>query len=344
MLGAALAAGSPRPPALVPSTIPLPSFRRTSLRVRASASAANSGTTLAFASSAAFASLGVLGTVAFQDGVNLLTMLAGRFTLASLVFWIILRRRGTALPPLRVALAALALGAGVYALESGLLFAALDRLQNAALLDLLLYAYPAIVTLAVVVMGRERLTKRRVAALGVSSFGVMLVVAGGGGGALDTIGIAMAIGAAVLYSGYVLVADALLRRTDPLALATLSTTGAAISFTVAGIATGSLQTGLTLSGATCVVAIALISTVLALLTSFGALQRLGPSKASIVSTVEPPLTAVLAAVCLGVALAPVQIAGGAFVLSAVVILQAPLRRRGHRATCVMPGRVCGCAV
>jgi drug/metabolite transporter (DMT)-like permease len=342
MLGAALAAGSPRPPALVPSTVPLPSFRRSSLRARVSAGPGSSGTTLALASSAAFASLGVLGTVAFDEGVNLLTMLAGRFTLASLVFWIILHRRGTPLPRPRVVVAALALGAGVYALESGLLFAALDRLQNAALLDLLLYAYPAIVTLAVVMLGRERLTRRRVAALGVSSFGVMLVVAGGGGGALDAIGVAMALGAAVLYSGYVLVADALLRRADPLAVATLSATGAAISFTVAAIATGNLQTDVTLGGTTCIVTIALLSTVLALLTSFGALQRLGPSKASIVSTVEPPLTAVLAAAFLGVALAPVQLAGGAFVLSAVVILQAPLRRRGHRATCVLPDRLCGC--
>jgi drug/metabolite transporter (DMT)-like permease len=270
-------------------------------------------------------------------------MLAGRFTLASLVFWIILRRRGTALPSLRVSLAALALGAGVYALESGLLFAALDRLQNAALLDLLIYAYPAIVTLAVVVMGRERLTRRRVAALSVSSFGVVLVVGGGAGGAIDTIGVAMALAAAILYSAYVLVADALLRRSEPLAIATLSTTGAALSFVLTALATGALQTHLTMDATACIVAIALVSTVLALLTSFGALQRLGPSKASIVSTVEPPITALLAAICLGVALAPVQIAGGAFVLSAVVILQAPLRRRGHRAACVLPRRACGCA-
>jgi drug/metabolite transporter (DMT)-like permease len=329
MLGAALAAGSPRPPALVPSTVPLPSFRRTSLRVRAAASPANSGTSLAILSSAAFASLGVLGTFAFQEGVNLLTMLAGRFTLASLVFWIILRRRGTALPPLRVTLAALALGAGVYALESGLLFAALDRLQNAALLDLLLYAYPAIVTIAVVAMGRERLTGRRVAALAVSSLGVVLVVAGGAAGALDAIGVAMAIGAAVLYSAYVLVADALLRRTDALAVATLTSTGAAIAFVATALATGSLQSHVTLIGTSCIVAIAVVSTVLALLASFGALERLGPSKASIVSTVEPPLTAVLAAVFLGVALAPVQIAGGVLVLSAVVILQARLQVPGR---------------
>src|SRR4051794_6799179 len=280
MLGAALAAGSGQPLCLAPSTLPLPSFRQRRLRLPAAVSGSRAGLPLAVVSAGAFASLTVLGTIAFEEGVNLLSLLSGRFVLAALVFWVLVHRRGARLPELRVTLAALALGAVVYAVEAGLLFGALDRMRNAALLDLLLYAYPALVTLAVVLMGRERLTRRRVAALAVSTVGVALVLIGGGGGALDGVALAMAGGATLLYTAYVLLADALLRRTDPLMVATLVTTGAGASFSAAALTTGRLQTDLPARGLACMVAIALVSTVVALLASFGALQRLGASKSS----------------------------------------------------------------
>jgi drug/metabolite transporter (DMT)-like permease len=48
----------------------------------------------------------------------------------------------------------------------------------------------------------------------------------------------------------------------------------------------------------------------------------GPSNASILSTFEPPVTVVLAFLVFGEHLGAVQLAGGALVLSAVVLLQA----------------------
>jgi drug/metabolite transporter (DMT)-like permease len=54
------------------------------------------------------------------------------------------------------------------------------------------------------------------------------------------------------------------------------------------------------------------------------LARVGPSTASIASTVEPPVTVALAWIVFGETLGPLQLVGGAFVLSAVVLLQ--LRR------------------
>ena len=51
------------------------------------------------------------------------------------------------------------------------------------------------------------------------------------------------------------------------------------------------------------------------------LARVGPSTASIASTIEPPFTVALAWIVFGETLGPLQLAGGAFVLSAVVLLQ-----------------------
>ena len=51
------------------------------------------------------------------------------------------------------------------------------------------------------------------------------------------------------------------------------------------------------------------------------LARVGPSTASIASTIEPPFTVALAWIVFGETLGPLQLVGGALVLSAVVLLQ-----------------------
>ena len=67
-----------------------------------------------------------------------------------------------------------------------------------------------------------------------------LALVGGVGGALDPIGIALALAAAVIYASYVLVSDRLLGTTEPLVLATMLCAGAATAFALGGAATGSL--------------------------------------------------------------------------------------------------------
>ena len=88
----------------------------------------------------------------------------------------------------------------------GCFFAALERI-DASLLSLLLYTFPAIVAVAAVALGRERIDGRRVAALGLAFGGLVLVMAGAGAGALDPLGAALGLGAAVVYSTYILVSD-----------------------------------------------------------------------------------------------------------------------------------------
>ena len=67
--------------------------------------------------------------------------------------------------------------------------------------------------------------------------------------------------------------------------------------------------------------IASVSTVMPIVLFMAGLARVGASTASIASTVEPVITVVLAWLVLGEVLGPLQLAGGALVLSAVVLLQ-----------------------
>jgi drug/metabolite transporter (DMT)-like permease len=232
----------------------------------------------------------------------------------------------------RVVLTGLGLGAAGYSLQSGLYFAAIGRL-DVSMVALLLYTYPAFVTLAGLLIGRSMPSLRTGAALTIASAGLVLVLLAAGTGAFDVPGALMALGASLTYTTYILVSDRIIGDVDPLALALLVLTGATASFTVAGLGSGSLDLALSGEAWLWLVAIALVSTVVAVSAFFAGLRRVGPSEAAILSTFEPPVTVALAFVVLGERLSVVQLAGGALVLAAVILLALPARRAdaGHAA-------------
>jgi drug/metabolite transporter (DMT)-like permease len=84
----------------------------------------------------------------------------------------------------RVVLTGLGLGAAGYSLQSGLYFAAIGRL-DVSMVALLLYTYPAFVTLAGLLIGRSMPSLRTGAALTIASAGLVLVLLAAGIGAFD---------------------------------------------------------------------------------------------------------------------------------------------------------------
>ena len=59
---------------------------------------------------------------------------------------------------------------------------------------------------------------------------------------------------------------------------------------------------------------------------------MGPTSASILSTVEPVVTVLLAYLVFGEVLGPVQVLGGALVLACIPVLNARLPRAGRTAS------------
>jgi drug/metabolite transporter (DMT)-like permease len=273
--------------------------------------------------------MGVFGKLAYDEDATVGTLLAVRFVLAALLLWAFVLGTGRAralhaLPRRDVGLA-LALGAAGYSAQAGAYFAALERL-DASLLGLLVYTYPVLVTVAAVALGREVAGPRTAAALALASAGLVLVLAGAAGGALDPLGTALGLGAAVIYSAYILVSEGVAARLGALALSTLVCTGAAVTLTAGALAGGGLDPGaVTAAGFGWLAALALVSTVGAIALFFAGLRRVGPAAASILSTLEPVVTVALAFAVFGESLGPAQLAGGLLVLSAVVVVRAPAR-------------------
>ena len=293
------------------------------------------GALLCLASATAFGAMGIFGTLAYDEGATLGTLLAVRFSLAAALFWVLaactgatgglrtLTRRDLAI--------AVALGAVIYSAQAGAYFAGLQRI-DVSLLSLLLYTFPAIVTVAAIVLGRERPSARRFAALGLASAGLVLVVAGAGTGALDPLGALFGLTAAVVFSTYILGSAEVSGRVHPLLLSALVCTGAATTLSLVSLAAGELRLGeVSLPGMGWLTALAIVSTVAAIGLFFAGLRRVGPTTAAILGTAEPLTAVLLAGAVFGESLGPAQVAGAALIVAASVLLTLQGARKLPRA-------------
>jgi drug/metabolite transporter (DMT)-like permease len=279
------------------------------------------GPLLCLLSAACFGAMAIFGKFAFDAGVSPAALVLFRFALGAVLLGaVMLARRESLRIPVRTAAVAVGLGALGYATQASLFFSALQRM-DASLLSLILYTYPVLVTAGAVLLGRERLTRRRLGALVTASGGTLLVLLGAGSAAVRPVGALLAFGAAVTYTVYILVADTVVDRMPPVVLSTLVMAGAAASLGGRALITGGVGPGFGARGWLWLVCIAVVSTVVAMLAFFAGLRRTSPSTAAILSTFEPVVTTGLAALAFGESLSPVQVAGGALVLSSVVVLQ-----------------------
>lgn len=295
-----------------------------------------SGMLLVALSAAAFGTLAIFGRVAYADGMDTFTILFLRFTLAAVLMLILLvvrRRPGTdaGLPRGPVLLWLIGMGAIGYAGQSFCYMTAL-KYASPGLVALLLYLYPVFVTILTVLVLHDAITAAKAAALALALLGVALTVGPAGG---QTLGILLAIGAAAIYSVYIVVGAQALRQVSVMA-------SSAVIFVSAGATYGLLMAvngphlPQTQTGWAAIAGMVVIATTLAAATFLAGLERVGPSNASMLSALEPVVTVLLAALLFDDVLKPVSLVGGALILAAVLMLARSEMRRARLATAQIP--------
>lgn len=270
-------------------------------------------------SAAAFGTLPILARTAYASGADPVGLMAVRFAIGATVMTLVMavQRRPW---PRRGALAGLvALGGIGYVGQSLAFFTALTLIP-ATLVALLLYLYPAGVALLAAAFLGDRLTPPRVGALFAALTGTALIIgAGGVGGQGRTFGIVLAALAGIVYSVYIVIGSRLTTGAGPLGTTSTVLLAAAVVYLSLAIVTRAALPG-DAGGWLAAAALGVIGTVVAVVTFFAGMARIGPADASTLSTFEPVVTAVLAMAVLGERLRPLQIAGGVLVLAAVVAL------------------------
>ena len=178
--------------------------------------------------------------------------------------------------------------------ESLAYFTALT-MASAGLVALLLYSYPALVTALSAVFLKEHLTTVKIVALFLTLSGTALTIQISSGGSV--VGILLGIAAAVDYAIYILLGSRIVRRSGSIGSPAIIIASTAAVYAIIAPIHGMTFPASAL-GWVAVLAIALFSTVLAFVTFFSGLKRIGPTTASTLSTFEPIVAVALAAIVL----------------------------------------------
>ncbi len=285
------------------------------------------GAGLCVLSAAGFATLSILGKFAFASGMSMAGFLSLRFGGAALLLagYLVLTRRQRTFPGIRLGVILFALGALGYFTQSSLYFLGLQRV-SASLSSVLLYVYPIFVALLAWAVKHKAPATAEWAAMALALAGVVLTVGPSGGGAIDALGVIFLIGSAAGYSIYILASDRFAPRAGSLMSTAYITAGASFSFAVTGFLTRTWVVVPTPRAIGILLGLVLFSTIIPLVTFLAGMARVGPTAASLLSTLEPVFTVILAVIFLRETLTPTQLVGASLVLSAVVLLNLPRRR------------------
>jgi drug/metabolite transporter (DMT)-like permease len=274
---------------------------------------------LVLLSAIGFGSIALFAKLAYADGVSPSMLLAWRFLLAVAFLAPLVWFRRLALPRGRM-LAGFVLMGALYTAQSQCYFTALMH-ASSGLVGLLLYIYPVLVTLISVAFGWETLDRRTLILLLLAIAGMAITLGGNLQG--RPLGVALGLLSAAVYALYIVIGGRLTRgngrQADPLASALVVMGAAAIGNGGFALAGGSALPQ-TATAWLAIAAIAVFCTVMAVACFLIGIKHIGASQASIVSTLEPVITICLGAALLGETVSAPQLAGGAMVLAAVILL------------------------
>jgi drug/metabolite transporter (DMT)-like permease len=277
-------------------------------------------TLLIVVSALSFGSISVLTVLVTKAGVPLLTAMAWRYVLGAMLLLAITGVRQLGSIPRQRLVQLLLIGGFGQALITYLSLYALEYISVGPL-AFLFYTYPAWVALIAAMRRTEKLTAVRAIALTLALVGVTVMVGAPSTDKLNPIGVALALGSALLYSAY-LPSLAHLQQGIPALVSTLVlVTGAAVSFVFAALFARELYVPTSLPVWSNIVVLAVVSTGIAFSTLIKGLSVLGPVRTAIIATVEPFFTALLGIAILGYQLTITTLAGGILIATAVLLIQ-----------------------
>lgn len=280
------------------------------------------GGALVVLSALCYASLGILGKVAFDAGMTVRSLMATRFVAAAVA----LQALQASVPALRRAAREAPKGAGLLvwggcglAGQAALFFGSL-KFVSASLAEVLLYTCPAWLALMLWCATRRRPGAPVLAAIACALGGTWLAAAPSLEGA-SRAGVILGLLAGVWYAAFLLALARLSAAVHPFVATTRVVTGAACAWCLAAIVFGFAPPGD--PRAWRAIALMVLLPTLGGFTLFVAgMRKTGPQTASILSNFEPLGTLALAAFLLGERLRPGQWAGTALILLAAVFLAA----------------------
>jgi drug/metabolite transporter (DMT)-like permease len=189
------------------------------------------------------------------------------------------------------------------------------------------YTAPVWVLVYMILRGAERPTISKMASIVLAITGIALVIGlfGQGRLQLDPVGITAALIAAFSFAFYNVGGHYILIRYDRWTVLLYTTMAASLFWIVINPPTRIVAAHYSFVAWLFLIVFAMVSVLVPFAFYFAGLQRLDPTKAIIVSCLEPVFSILIAAAALREVIRPLQALGVLMVLSAIVVVQRPTR-------------------
>lgn len=274
------------------------------------------GILLIIISATSFGAMPIFAHFAYASGATPLTVLFFRFAIASVCLCSYLAVWRVPLPSSKNLRTLLFLGGVGFVLQSLSFFTALT-LASPSVVVLLLYLYPTIVVGISIVLLHKPSNPAKLIALAVALVGLVLTISPTGKS--QELGIVLGLVSASVYAIYVVMGEQVLQQEAPITACAVMISAAAVVYGVIVTLKG-ISLPVAPSGWLAIMAIALISTVLAISTLFAGIKLLGATTASMLSTLEPVVTTLLSMLIFKESVTGIQFIGGGLILTAVIVL------------------------
>ncbi len=266
-----------------------------------------------------FGFIGIFSRVAFRSGMTVGEILSWRFVIAASILWIglLIFRPRLALPSWKQILISCGLGIGGYAVFSTLYFKSIEGI-SVPLAALLLFTFPIYVNLGAHFLLKEKMKGREILSLVLACLGLAILL-WGPVVVTSKVAILAGLGSGLFYGIYVLVSGKYQQNIHPLSSSLYVITAAAVTlFAYHRPPVDQLLT-MSLTQLSCVMGLAVFSTIAPLTFFLAGLQRIPSGQASILVMIEPVVAALAAGLILGENLSGFQMLGAVVILAALVL-------------------------
>jgi drug/metabolite transporter, DME family len=249
------------------------------------------------------------------------------FSFLAVAAWLLPARRWKRLTMPRADLARLfVIGLAGVAASNYFYYLAIQK-TNVATAIIVQYTAPVWVLLYMIARGVERPTISKIASVVLAITGIALVIGlfGQGRLQLDPVGITAALIAAFSFAFYNVGGHYILIRYDRWTVLLYTTMAASLFWIVINPPTRIVAAHHSFAAWLFLMVFAMVSVLVPFACYFAGLQRLDPTKAIIVSCLEPVFSILIAAAALKEVISPLQALGVVMVLSAIVVVQRPTR-------------------
>lgn len=276
-----------------------------------------------------FSFLPIFALSAYKSGITVSTLLLIRFFTATVLFfaYILLFMKHPAITWKNIFHFILLGGIG-YTLQAIFYFNSVKYISP-SLAVLMLYTFPVFVAILSFIFFKESLNRKTILSM-VLSFAGLVVITAAGTGNINITGIIFGLLAAVTYSFYIVLGSHVIKNMPSIVTSAWVTLFATLGILVSGLPAGEIKFTFDPAALLPTAGIAIFSTVLAIFTFFKGLEYLTPTKASILSMLEPVFTIILTALLLRGFMNAYQMAGGVIVLvgAAMTVLTQKRNQRG----------------